>query len=102
MVAFRPFGHPPPPPPGSRCLRWSYLRHCVVGMSTSRGDYATSNCNMPHNAGLTRLLDLMFSSCRCVHSPMLWLPQSSSPTRAYVKLMEQIGRKYVRIMNTTL
>jgi hypothetical protein len=44
----------------------------------------------------------MFSSCRWVHSPILWLPHNSSPTRAYVKLMEQIGRKYVRIMNTTL
>jgi hypothetical protein len=44
----------------------------------------------------------MFSSCRWVHSPILWLPHSSIPTRAYVKLMEQIGRKYVRIMNTTL
>jgi hypothetical protein len=57
---------------------------------------------MPYNVGLTRLFDLMFSSCRWVHSPILWLPQSSNPTRAYVKLMEQIGRKYVRIINTTL
>jgi hypothetical protein len=33
---------------------------------------------------------------------MLWLPHSSSPTRAYVKLIEPIGRKYVRIMNMML
>lgn len=33
---------------------------------------------------------------------MLCDPQSSSPTRAYVNVMEPMGRKYVRNIKTTL
>ena len=51
---------------------------------------------------LTLRLLFMLSNCLCVHSPMLCEPHSSIPTRAYVNVIDPIGRKYVRNMNTTL
>lgn len=59
--------------------------------------------NLPkNNCQLTFLLLLILSNCLCVHSPILWDPQSSSPTRAYVNVIEPMGRKYVRNIKTTL
>lgn len=54
------------------------------------------------NGSLTFLLLLILSNCLCVHSPMLCEPHSSSPTRAYVNVIDPIGRKYVRNIKTTL
>lgn len=54
------------------------------------------------NISLTFLLLLILSNCLCVHSPMLCDPQSSSPTLAYVKVMDPMGKKYVRNIKTTL